>query len=76
LLTKTNRWPIIGRCQQSADADCQMADTDYQPIIGAPLIIILLFHTLQTGNRSIWTVILANNGNHQPTEKSYTEIDS
>jgi len=27
---------IIGRL--SADADCQMADTDYRPIIGAPLI--------------------------------------
>jgi len=24
----------------SADADCQMADTDYRPIIGAPLVFI------------------------------------
>jgi len=22
----------------SADTDCQMADTDYRPIIGAPLV--------------------------------------
>ena len=29
---------IIG--QLSADADCQMADTNYQPIIGAPLVAI------------------------------------
>jgi len=32
LLTKTNNWhqPIIGISRLSADADCQMADTDYQ----------------------------------------------
>jgi len=43
---------IIGRL--SADADCQMADTDYRPIIGAPLVGItnygiqhLCFYMLQ-----------------------------
>jgi len=30
MLTKTNNRPIIGTGQLSADADCQMADTDYR----------------------------------------------
>ena len=42
LLTKRNNRPIIGIGRLSADADCQMADTDYQPIIGAPLILIII----------------------------------
>jgi len=29
---------MIGRLL--ADADCQMADTDYRPIIGAPLFVM------------------------------------
>jgi len=32
---------IIGRlsaCGSSADADSQMADSDYRPILGAPLL--------------------------------------
>jgi len=30
LLTETNNRPIIGIGRLSADADCQMADTDYR----------------------------------------------
>jgi len=45
-----NNQPIIGIGRLSADADCQMADTnyrhtDYRPIIGAPLVCMPVVHT-------------------------------
>jgi len=38
---------IIGRL--SADGDCQMADTDYRPIIGAPLVSVQTFSQQNLG---------------------------